>query len=110
MNDHKFREEYFEDPENLDSALGPFHEHCTNLLRTALVDETVDEDTVVAVHGVASLFGLMSVSQLVNSIHNDIRGRLLVFFPGEYESGKNSYRLLDAKDGWNYMAVPITAT
>ena len=37
-----------------------------------------------------------------------IRGRLLVFFPGVYE--QNNYRLLDARDGWNYHAVPITAS
>jgi len=35
-----------------------------------------------------------------------IAGRLLVFFPGEHEG--NSYRLLDARDGWNYLAIPIT--
>jgi hypothetical protein len=29
-----------------------------------------------------------------------------VFFPGVYEN--NNYRLLDARDGWNYLAVPIT--
>jgi hypothetical protein len=36
-----------------------------------------------------------------------VPGRLLVLFPGEYEN--NSYRLLDARDGWSYLAVPITA-
>ena len=36
----------------------------------------------------------------------DVTGRLVVFFPGEYE--QNNYRLLDARDGWSYMAVPIT--
>lgn len=36
-----------------------------------------------------------------------IRGRLLVFFPGVYEH--ENYRLLDARDGWNYRAVPILA-
>ena len=35
-----------------------------------------------------------------------IRGRLVVFFPGSHE--KNVYRLLDARDGWGYMAFPIT--
>jgi len=40
-------------------------------------------------------------------VESSIRGRLLVFFPGEYEN--NNYRLLDARDGWNYLAVPITA-
>ena len=28
------------------------------------------------------------------------------FFPGNFEH--NNYRLLDARDGWNYLAVPIT--
>jgi hypothetical protein len=36
----------------------------------------------------------------------DIQGRLVVFFPGQFE--RNNYRLLDARDGWNYLAVPIT--
>ena len=31
---------------------------------------------------------------------------LSIFFPGQYE--QNNYRLLDARDGWNYLAVPIT--
>jgi hypothetical protein len=39
-------------------------------------------------------------------VEGDIRGRLVIFFPGEYDS--NNYRLLDARDGWNYLAVPIT--
>ena len=30
---------------------------------------------------------------------------LLVFFPGEREA--NTYRFLGARDGWNYLAVPI---
>ena len=37
-----------------------------------------------------------------------MKGRLLVFFPGVYE--QNNYRLLDARDGWNYLAFPITAS
>ena len=36
-----------------------------------------------------------------------VPGRLVVFFPGSYED--NNYRLLDAYDGWGYLAVPITA-
>jgi len=65
------------------------------------------DNTVVAVTGVASLFGLMRVSRLMEMVEDSIRGRLLVFFPGEYAD--NNYRLLDARDGWNYHAVPITA-
>jgi hypothetical protein len=43
---------------------------------------------------------------MLKEVVKDIRGRLVVFFPGEYED--NNYRLLDARDGWNYLAVPIT--
>ena len=62
---------------------------------------------MVAVLGVASLFGLLKVSQVVQDVAPHIRGRLLVFFPGEHEG--SNYRLLDARDGWNYLAVPITS-
>jgi hypothetical protein len=44
---------------------------------------------------------------VVAAVANNIPGRLLVFFPGEYD--QNNYRLLDARPGWNYQAVPITA-
>ena len=36
-------------------------------------------------------------------------GRLVAFFPGGYDAAHNSYRLLGAKDGWGYLATPITA-
>jgi hypothetical protein len=36
---------------------------------------------------------------------SDIKGRLVVFFPGSYD--QNVYRLMDGKDGWNYLATPI---
>ena len=54
----------------------------------------------------ASLFGFIRVSEFMKEIERDIRGRVGVFFPGEYEN--SNYRLLDARDGWNYLAVPIT--
>lgn len=66
----------------------------------------MDDQTVVAVQGVASLFGFTKVSLVIKEIENDVRGRLLLFFPGEFDN--NNYRLLDARDGWNYLAVPIT--
>jgi hypothetical protein len=61
---------------------------------------------VVGLLGVASLFGFIRVSELMGRIEKDIRGRVVVFFPGEFEN--NNYQLLDARDGWNYLAVPIT--
>ena len=59
--------------------------------------------------GAGTLFGLgdaVKVSALLNAVNDAVAGRLLVFFPGEHEG--NSYRLLDARDGWNYLAIPIT--
>jgi hypothetical protein len=42
----------------------------------------------------------------VDAVAKDVRGRLLVFFPGEIDN--NVYRFLDAREGWNYLATPIT--
>jgi hypothetical protein len=65
------------------------------------------EDFVVALKGVGSLFGFLKVKEVVDKLAPKVKGRLLVFFPGSYED--NNYRLLDGYDGWNYLAVPITA-
>jgi hypothetical protein len=46
------------------------------------------------------------VSALLDALNEAVAGRLLIFFPGGHEG--NSYRLLDARDGWNYLATPIT--
>ena len=64
-------------------------------------------DFVVGIQGVGSLFGFLKVKDVVDKFAPKIAGRLLVFFPGSYEN--NNYRLLDGYDGWNYLAVPITA-
>ena len=83
-----------------------FPDYVADRLRTVLSRVDVTENSVVAVFGVASLFGLARVSEVLKLVEGDVRGRLAVFFPGQYE--QNNYRLLDARDGWNYMAVPIT--
>jgi hypothetical protein len=107
MVGRKYRDSYFEEPQLLTSALGDFLDRAVGELRAALTHESVDQNTVVAVQGIASLFGFLRVSDLVRAVERDIRGRLVVFFPGEHEN--NNYRLLDARDGWNYLAIPITA-
>jgi hypothetical protein len=86
-----FAKSYFETPE----------------LLTTLDSLDRPEDTVLAVTGVASLFGFTRISEVLPLVEPHIQGRLLIFFPGVYE--QNNYRLLDARDGWNYLAVPITA-
>jgi hypothetical protein len=107
MADTDYRDVYFEEPETLAMKLrSDFVQYAASRLGETLTAEGVDEDTVVAVEGVAGLFGFTRVSLVLKEAVKDIRGRLVVFFPGEYED--NNYRLLDARDGWNYLAVPIT--
>lgn len=107
MADTDYREAYFEDPEALTMKLrSDFVQYAAGRLREVLTDENVDENTVVAIQGVACLYGFTRVSLVLKEVVKDIQGRLVVFFPGEYE--ENNYRLLDARDGWNYLAVPIT--
>jgi len=107
MANTEYRDLYFESPEDLTMKLqSDFLHYAAQELRNALTDLDVDEKTVVAVHGVASLYGFTKVSLILKEVINDIRGRLLLFFPGEFDN--NNYRLLDARDGWNYLAVPIT--
>jgi len=107
MADTDYRDVYFEEPDALAMKLqSDLVQYAAGRLREALTAGDVDEDTVVAVQGVACLFGFTHVSLVLREVVQDIRGRLVVFFPGEYED--NNYRLLDARDGWNYLAVPIT--
>lgn len=107
MSQHKYRESYFEEPGLLSSALPAFTEAVATQIKEALITPGVDENTIVALSGLASLFGLTKVSITLEKALPDLRGRLLVFFPGQHEG--SNYRLLDARDGWNYLAVPITA-
>lgn len=108
MAAHEYREEYFDSPDLLQTALPAFFEHLIGEVSDELGQHT-DPDGVVAVLGAGALFGLgdaVKVSALLNAVSEAVAGRLLVFFPGQHEG--NSYRLLDARDGWNYLAVPIT--
>lgn len=107
MAKHDYREEYFKNPDDMGLALDDFAEYLAHLIQTELTSETVTENTVVSICGIGSLFGLTSASALLEKTTTHIRGRLLVFFPG-HRDGSN-YRLLDARDGWNYLAVPISA-
>jgi len=108
MAAHEYRDAYFRRPERITPALADFGDHVAHLLREALTAPDVDEDTVVAVSGIASLFGLTRTSSVIEAVNDHIRGRMLVFFPGQRDG--SNYRILDARDGWNYHAVPIEAT
>lgn len=105
----EYAESYFEKPSRLGRGpLEAFQKSVAGRLMDVLRSVEHGEETVIALSGVASLFGFLHVSELLPMVQDHIRGRLLVFFPGVYE--QDNYRLLEARDGWNYQAVPITAS
>jgi Domain of unknown function (DUF1788) len=104
-----YTESYFESPESLDNAvLADMMQTVVSRIRSALAALPDPDNTVLALYGIASLFGFLKISEILPKVEGDVKGRLLVFFPGVYE--QNNYRLLDARDGWNYLAFPITAS
>lgn len=106
MAEQKYRDSYFEAPDDLEMALDGFKRFCADRIANQIRESREPDNTVVAVVGVAGLFGFVRASEVLQAAEREVRGRLLVFFPGQYED--NNYRLLDARDGWNYMAIPIT--
>lgn len=105
MGGMKYRDAYFETPEDLRLKLDTnFLRHVADRITEQL--KAADENDVVAVLGAGSLFGFLRVSDVIKEVEPKINGRLVVFFPGQKDG--NNYRLLDARDGWNYMAVGIT--
>lgn len=110
MASQEYREAYFESPEDLAGyQTGELTEFVADLTAKLKAQITLlaGPDTVVALLGVGALFGLARVSSVVEGIKDAVPGRLLVFFPGEHHPENHTYRLLDARDGWNYLAVPL---
>lgn len=113
MAAQEYREAYFECPEDLtgyqSGEIVEFVQSLVDGIKQRIAAES-SANTVVALSGVGSLFGLARVSSLVEGIKDTVGGRLVVFFPGEYHPENHAYRLLDARDGWNYLAVPLLAS
>jgi hypothetical protein len=107
MAAEEYREQYFFAPERMQLSLETeFPAFVVDQLRELLKTQ-VEERSILAVFGIGALFGFTRFSELLKIIEPDIRrGRLAIFFPGQVD--RNNYRLLDARDGWNYLAVPIT--
>ncbi len=101
----EYRDAYFANASLLGMKLEGEFKHAMSA-RLAEELERTDGDTVVMLMGVASLYGFMRVSELIRGVEQSIRGRLVVLFPGSKDG--NNYRLLDARDGWSYLANGIT--
>lgn len=97
----------FEDFETIRTALPKFKDFIAKRFEEFCIEKCCGANDVVAVSGVGSLFGFLKVKEVIDLISPLVTGRLVVFFPGSYEN--NNYRLLDAYDGWGYLAIPITS-
>ena len=104
-NEHQ--EKYYRNPRLLKFEEKNFLDHLSSYVGEQAQSST--SASVVAISGIGALYGIVRVSKIVEEIVKNvpIPGRLMVFFPGERD-GKN-YRLLKARDGWNYLATPIEA-
>ena len=108
MANHECKEDYFNNPEFIvDQLEAEFIPFAIQFLKDELRKIEQDENTLIAIRDVSSLFGFARLSEVLKRCDREFQGRLLIFFPGEFEH--NHYRLLDARDGWDYLARPITA-
>jgi hypothetical protein len=107
LSEQDYAEAYFENPEYLEANYEFFAQDLAQQLRNTIQTNNGNDtsNTVVALLGCGTLFGIASVSDLVRQLADVIQGRLLVFFPGEKDG--NTYRLLDAKNGWGYLATAL---
>jgi hypothetical protein len=101
--DERLRDGYFKRPNGLPS--NRFEAFVAETICRGL--DAAGPTEVVCVVGIASLFGVGSISEVLKLCEPRIKGRLVIFFPGTFEG--SNYRLLDSSSGWNYLAVPITA-
>ena len=104
------RQKWFEraaaKPNTLSTVMPQFERELSDRVREALTKW--GENDLLVLTGAAALFGLTRASTLVSNVAATIPGRLMLTFPGTHQGG--IYRLLDARDGWNYLAVPIPSS
>ncbi len=100
---HEFFDALVNQPKELRGLLPDIEEALVATIKVEL--NACTSKDVLAVDGCGALFGVGRVSNLISRIADAIPGRLLIGFPGKHAGGV--YRLLDARDGWNYHAIPI---
>ncbi len=107
LGTHRYKEAYFGNPAAIEPALGTFANELTQRV-VAELGVDADQDTVVALTGVGSIFGAAKLSEVLQGVTAKQlpKGRLVVFFPGHKEAQR--YRLLGASDGWDYLGIAIT--
>lgn len=104
--DEAERYEWFRNPQDIELyAKTEWKEELERFFRDQAEAVVDPERTVFALTGLMDLYDFLHVSDLIDVLEETLKGYLLVFFPGEKEG--NSYSFLDARKGWNYLAVPI---
>jgi hypothetical protein len=104
--DEEERAEWFRNPDDIDLyAKTEWKTVLTESFQKEVSSATAPERTVFALTGIMDLYDFLHVSELIEGLEKTFTGYLLVFFPGEKEG--NTYRFLDARTGWNYLAAPI---
>ena len=104
--DEEERAEWFKNPGDVDLyAKTEWKDVLTESINQAIACTTAPEQTVFALTGLMELYDFLHVSELIEGVLKNFHGYMLVFFPGEKDD--NNYRFLDARTGWNYLAVPI---
>lgn len=107
MTNQPYAKKYFQQPNLLSVYMESYRAYIKKEFEHFMLTQESNDNLVVAIYGVGSIFGFLKVKEVVDDLAPLVKGRLVVFYPGSYEN--NNYRLLDGYDGWNYLAVPITA-
>ncbi|UNX56064.1 DUF1788 domain-containing protein [Georgenia sp. TF02-10] len=106
LSSHRHAEAFYEEPSDLTpSILDQFEKTLVARIRESL--EAAPASAVVALVGIGSIFPFLRASSVIKSVDSAVTGRLLVLFPGLHDPETHSFRLLDARDGFNYRARVI---
>ena len=106
LDEQKYCKQYYQKPNLLISIVKRYEDFLVKEFTSIINEKKVTGNDVVAVSGLSSIFGFIRVRDLTERFAPIVPGRLLMFFPGSYKN--NNYSLLDASDGWDYHALPIT--
>jgi hypothetical protein len=106
LSSHRHAEAFYEEPSDLtQSILDQFESTLVARIRQTL--EAAPAGAVVSLVGIGSIFPFLRASSVIKSVDSAVAGRLLVLFPGLHDPETHSFRLLDARDGFNYRARVI---
>lgn len=104
---HKHSKKFLSGKIPFSSAIvGEFERVLTELISAQV--NGYPEGSVVAIVGIGSLFPYVRAHNIIGKIESGIGNRrILIFFPGSHDSAHHVFRLLNARDGFDYRAVVI---